>query len=57
MLSVIRQLFSAKLPPLVGAMESRDRAGFEMWGSDISFFSLRRIGQRSGERRRARDAV
>jgi hypothetical protein len=30
--------YPSKLPPSVGAMESRDLAGFEMWGSDISVF-------------------
>jgi hypothetical protein len=30
--------YPSKLPPLVMAMESRDLAGFEMWGSDISVF-------------------
>jgi hypothetical protein len=27
-----------KLPPLVGAVDPRDRAGFQMWGSDIFCF-------------------
>jgi hypothetical protein len=31
-------LNSSKLPPLVVAMESRDLACFEMWGSDIPVF-------------------
>jgi hypothetical protein len=30
--------YPSKLPPLIMAMESRDLAGFEMWGSDISVF-------------------
>jgi hypothetical protein len=38
-----------KLPPLVAARGSRDQAGFEIWGSDIFGFALRRVGRRSEE--------